>query len=115
ISVQSASAMAVDVYTFGLNHHSAPVAVRERVSLSLDLLKPALGALRSAFGGGVQEAAILSTCNRTEVYFAAEPEVAAQVPVWMADFHQVEAQSLQPHLYQHIRHDAVRHAFRVAS
>lgn len=107
--------MAVDVYTFGLNHHSAPVAVRERVSLSLDLLKPALGALRSAFGGGVQEAAILSTCNRTEVYFAAEPEVAGQVPAWMADFHQVETQSLQPHLYRHTRHDAVRHAFRVAS
>ncbi len=107
--------MAVDVFTFGLNHHSAPVDVREKVSLSLELLKPALGALRSAFGGNVREAAILSTCNRTEVYFAATSEVAPQVPAWMANYHQLEAHSLQPHLYRHAQHDAVRHAFRVAS
>ena len=110
-----AATMATDVYTFGLNHHSAPVAVRERVSLPADLLKPALGALRAAFGGRVHEAAILSTCNRTEVYFAAEPDAAIQVPHWMADFHQVDSRSLQPHLYRHAQHDAVRHAFRVAS
>ncbi len=107
--------MAVDVYTFGLNHHSAPVAVREKVSLSLELLKPALGALRSTFGGSVREAAILSTCNRTEVYFASTSEVAGEVPAWMASYHQLDSQSLQPHLYQHTQHEAVRHAFRVAS
>lgn len=107
--------MAVDVYTFGLNHHSAPVDVREKVSLPIDLLKPALSALRNSFGGRVQEAAILSTCNRTEVYFAAEAEAVQQVSHWMADFHQLEAHTLQPHLYRLAHQDAVRHAFRVAS
>jgi len=107
--------MSVDVLTFGLNHVSAPVSVRERVSLPIDLVKPALAGLRSAFGGAVREAAILSTCNRTEVYCAAEPQVVEHLPAWLADFNKVEAGELQPHLYRHERDDAVRHAFRVAS
>ncbi len=107
--------MPVDVLTFGLNHVSAPVAVRERVSLPLDLLKPALGGLRAAFGSAVREAAILSTCNRTEIYCAADPSVSDRLPAWMADFNRMEAGSLQPHLYQYHRNEAVRHAFRVAS
>ncbi|GAB2886499.1 glutamyl-tRNA reductase [Paralcaligenes ginsengisoli] len=107
--------MSVDVLTFGLNHVSAPVAVRERVSMPLDLLKPALDGLRSAFGASVKEAAILSTCNRTEIYCAAEPHVSEQLPAWMAEFNRLEAGSLRPHLYQYQQNEAVRHAFRVAS
>ncbi len=107
--------MSVDVLTFGLNHVSAPVAVRERVSLPLDLLKPALDGLRSAFGSSIKEAAILSTCNRTEIYCAAQPQVSEHLPSWMAEFNRLEAGSLQPHLYQYQQNDAVRHAFRVAS
>jgi len=107
--------MSVNVLTFGLNHTSAPVSVRERVSLSQDLLRPALEGLRSAFGGSVREAAILSTCNRTEVYCAAEPQVAVQLPAWLSDFHRLDAGALDPHLYRHESDGAVRHAFRVAS
>lgn len=107
--------MSVDVLTFGLNHVSAPVSVRERVSLPLELVSPALAGLRSAFGGAVREAAILSTCNRTEIYCAAEPGVAEHLPAWLASYRQFDDRSLQPHLYRHIHHDAVRHAFRVAS
>ncbi|OZI62691.1 glutamyl-tRNA reductase [Bordetella genomosp. 11] len=107
--------MSVDVLTFGLNHTSAPVSVRERVSMPVDLLRPALDGLRAAFGGAVREAAILSTCNRTEVYCAAEPQVVEHLPVWLADVNQVQAIDLQPHLYQHQQDGAVRHAFRVAS
>jgi glutamyl-tRNA reductase len=107
--------MSVDVLTFGLNHVSAPVAVRERVSFPLDLLKPALDGLRSTFGQSVKEAAILSTCNRTEIYCAADPQVSEHLPSWLADFNRLEAGSLQPHLYQYQQNDAVRHAFRVAS
>ena len=107
--------MSVDVLTFGLNHTSAPVSVRERVSLPGDLLKPALVALREAFGGKVKEAAILSTCNRTEIYCAAAPGTAVQVPAWLADFQRIETSDLDPHLYRHAQEDAVRHAFRVAS
>ncbi|OWT59166.1 glutamyl-tRNA reductase [Candidimonas nitroreducens] len=107
--------MSVDVLTFGLNHVSAPVSVRERVSMPLEVLRPALDGLRSAFGPAVKEAAILSTCNRTEIYCAAEPQVSEQLPAWMADFNRLEAGSLRPHLYQYQQNEAVRHAFRVAS
>ena len=107
--------MSLDVLTFGLNHVSAPVAVRERVSFPGDLLKPALDGLRSTFGASLREAAILSTCNRTEIYCAAEPHVSEHIPVWLADFNKLETGSLQPHLYRYQRNDAVRHAFRVAS
>ncbi len=107
--------MTVNVLALGLNHVSAPVSVRERVSLPEELVRPALGALKSAFGGAVKEAAILSTCNRTEVYCAAEPEVAVQLPSWLADFNQLDAGALKPHVYLLDRDEAVRHAFRVAS
>ncbi|GAA0232662.1 glutamyl-tRNA reductase [Castellaniella daejeonensis] len=107
--------MSVDVLTFGLNHVSAPVSVRERVSFPLDLVKPALAALRSAFGNGVREAAILSTCNRTEIYCAADSGVAPELPGWLAEFNRLETGLLVPHLYQYQQNDAVRHAFRVAS
>ncbi len=107
--------MTVSVLALGLNHVSAPVAVRERVSMPEDLVQPALTALRTAFGGAVKEAAILSTCNRTELYCAAEPQVAEQLPAWLADFNQIEPGVLKPHVYLHGRDEAVRHAFRVAS
>lgn len=107
--------MTVNVLALGLNHVSAPVSVRERVSMPVELVQPALSALRSEFGGAVQEAAILSTCNRTELYCAAEPQVADQLPLWLAEFNQIEAAQLKPHIYIHDRDDAVRHAFRVGS
>ena len=107
--------MSVAVFTFGLNHTSAPVSVRERVALSADLLKPALAGLRSAFGGAVREAAILSTCNRTEIYCAAEAQVAETLPFWLAEHNQLNTDLIQPHLYRHDQDAAVRHAFRVAS
>ena len=96
--------MSVDVLTFGLNHVSAPVSVRERVSLPFELLQS--GACGLAFGlwrRGASEAAILSTCNRTEIYCTAEPGVAEHLPAWLADFRQFEtAHVLQPHLYRHM-------------
>ncbi|MBJ7262972.1 MAG: glutamyl-tRNA reductase, partial [Burkholderiaceae bacterium] len=107
--------MSVDVLTFGLNHTSAPVSVRERVSMPLDVIRPALEGLRHAFGGALREAAILSTCNRTEVYCAAQPQVVEQLPRWLAEHHQLEVVDLDPHLYRHQQDGAVRHAFRVAS
>ena len=107
--------MSVDVLTFGLNHQSAPVSVRERVSMPLEVLKPALDGLRATFGHSIKEAAILSTCNRTEIYCAAEPHVSEKIPAWMAEFNRLESGTLRPHLYQYQQNDAVRHAFRVAS
>ena len=107
--------MSVGVYTLGLNHTSAPVSVRERVSLSEDLVGPAIKSLKEAFGGKVREAAILSTCNRTELYCATDSNVAQNLPQWLAQFNQIDSSSLSPHVYVHDRDLAVRHAFRVAS
>ena len=110
------SLMSLDVLTFGLNHVSAPVSVRERVSFNDELIKPALDGLRSTFGSLLGEAAILSTCNRTEIYCAAHPQVSEHIPNWLADFNQLgNSVNLQPHLYSYQQNQAVRHAFRVAS
>ncbi len=99
------------IFTLGLNHHSAPLAIRERVAFGADKLRHALSDLtRSA---SVKEAAILSTCNRTELYCAAEtPEAVID---WLAQYHQVDRSQIAPYLYTHDQPEAVRHAFRVAS
>jgi glutamyl-tRNA reductase len=99
------------LFALGLNHTTAPVDVREQVAFQLDTLGQAL---RDLIGGKrAKEAAILSTCNRTEVYFnGAEP---APVSDWLADFHRVPKSMLAPHLYTLPQEQAVTHAFRVAS
>ena len=84
----------MSLYTLGLNHHTAPLAVRERVAFSPDALGHALRDLLAR--PKVKEAAILSTCNRTEVYVhGAEPQPVAR---WLEEFHRVPADSLSPYL-----------------
>jgi len=99
------------LFALGLNHTTAPVAVRERVAFQLDTLATAL---RDLLGQPrVKEAAILSTCNRTEVYFnGAEAQPVLQ---WLEGFHRVPRSSLAPHVYTLPQDQAVPHAFRVAS
>jgi glutamyl-tRNA reductase len=101
----------VPLYALGLNHATAPIKVRERIAFQIESLGPAL---RDLIGcPTVKEAAILSTCNRTEVYFHgadAEPVVR-----WLEDFHGVTTATLSPHLYTLAQDKAVPHAFRVAS
>jgi glutamyl-tRNA reductase len=109
------AAMPAHIVTLGLNHVSAPVSVREKVSFPLNEIQPALAGLRSAFGKQVHEAALLSTCNRTELYCAVEPAVVERLPEWLADVRQLQPSHLQPHVYKHSQEQAVRHAFRVAS
>lgn len=101
----------MSLYTLGLNHATAPLEVRERVAFSPDALSDALRSLLSA--RKVKEAAILSTCNRTEVYFhGGEP---APVADWLAQFHRLPAMSLSPYVYTLQQDRVVTHAFRVAS
>ena len=105
----------MSLYTLGLNHTTAPIEVRERVAFSPDALTDALRDLIGAQGvtRGVKEAAILSTCNRTEVYFhGSEPESVAQ---WLAGFHNLAPAQIEPYVYTLPRDKAVAHAFRVAS
>jgi glutamyl-tRNA reductase len=99
------------IFTLGINHHSAPLAIRERVAFGADKLGHALGDLTR--DRPVREAAILSTCNRTEIYCSAEsPDVVID---WLAHYHQVSRDELAPYIYAHDQPEAIRHAFRVAS
>lgn len=99
------------LFTLGINHHTAPLSVREQVAFHAERVHQALTDLTR--GKSVQEAAILSTCNRTEVYFATDaPEAASQ---WLADYHRLARHEIEPYLYTYPERDAVRHAFRVAS
>jgi glutamyl-tRNA reductase len=99
------------LFALGLNHHTAPLDIRERVSFQPEVLGGALHDLTRS--RRVPEAAILSTCNRTELYFAApEAQYAAD---WLADFHQLPLMDLAPYLYTHPQREAVRQLFRVAS
>ena len=101
----------MQLFALGLNHHTAPVSIREQVAFRPELLTQALADLVRA--KPVKEAAILSTCNRTELYFATEhPQHAAD---WFADYHRVALNDLSPYLYTFPQRDAIRHVFRVAS
>ena len=100
----------MSLFALGLNHQTAPLAVRERVVFHVERLRDALGELRRGFA---REAAILSTCNRTELYVAGdEPAATAE---WLARYHRFEPDGLSPYLYTLPREQAVRHVFRVAA
>lgn len=100
----------------GINHQTAPVAVRERVAFADEAMLGALAQLRAL--PGVAEVALLSTCNRTELYAVAEDDGAALVE-WLAT-HPGDAGAGTPHalhdyVYRHSGADAARHLFRVAT
>ncbi|SRR6266581_1193955 len=101
----------LQLFALGINHHTAPLDVREEVSFRPERLAQALSDL--VRDKPVREAAILSTCNRTEVYCAAEqPGAAAD---WLAEYHALSPDRITPYLYTFPQRDAVRHMFRVAS
>lgn len=105
----------------GLNHNTAPLALREKVAFGPDEIKDSLNLicamLSSPADGGICEAAILSTCNRTEIYCAAEDsELAAKaLQHFIASQKNVNEVELEEHLYIYQQAEAVKHAFRVAS
>lgn len=101
----------MSLFTLGLDHTSAPLDVREKVVFAPDAVTEALRDL--ADGRRVKEAAILSTPNRTEVYFAGDDP--APVGAWLEGFHGLPAASLAPYVYTLPREKTVAHAFRVAS
>jgi len=97
----------------GLNHASAPLALRERVAFEAAAGGEAARALTQQ--PGVREAAVLSTCNRTELYCAVEPGHEHTVSRWLAEHHRLAADDLSDYLYLHRDEAAVRHLFRVAT
>ena len=97
----------------GLNHRTAPLEVREELAFPKDRIDQALPALRARLG----EAAILSTCNRTEVYGATEDLHGAteQVKNFLEGHGGSSLSDFAPYLYERTNDDAARHLFRVAS
>lgn len=98
--------------TYGINHTTAPVDVREKLSFDADKLPLALTSLM--LNDSVIEAVIVSTCNRTEIYCHLDEDYDNSVLLWLHNFQQQEASTLQPYLYRYEGADAVRHLFRVA-
>lgn len=105
--------IAMAFITLGLSHHSAPVEARERLAFTDSELPAALLRLRSL--AGVDEAAILSTCNRTEILAVAEPDHAPQLIEWWRRELNAPAGLIEQFVYTHRDQAAVLHSLRVAS
>ena len=97
----------------GINHRTAPVDIRERVVFPAERLPGALLELRHL--PEVQSAAILSTCNRTEIYCSLERDNADTLINWLCTHHRLPPDQLGPYLYVYPDQAAVRHIFRVAA
>lgn len=96
----------------GINYQTAPVSVRERLSFPTEALQPSLQELYNV--NEISEAAILSTCNRTEFYCAASTANQQILVDWVARNKRLQASELTPYLYSHTDKALIRHIFRVA-
>jgi glutamyl-tRNA reductase len=106
----------MEIVLVGLNFRTAPVEVREKVSFSTEQAQRAAEELRAQ--GILEEALVLSTCNRSEVYGVhptAKRASAAALSSFLCNFHSIQLELLSPSLYHHYDHDAVRHLFRVSA
>ncbi len=101
------------LFAFGINHHTAPVDIREKAAFATDKLVNALHEVTGS--GGVAEAAIVSTCNRTELYCGLEPAHDERVIEWFCHYHRLNRGDIHPYLYRHPDQEAVKHVFRVAA
>ncbi len=105
--------MASEILVVGLNHSTAPLAVRERVTFPKEGLESALTSLAERVGEGV----ILSTCNRTEVYCASADPAGTSDGVlrFVSEYHGLGPEAISPYVYRHEGPEAARHLFRVAA
>jgi len=97
----------------GLNHKTAPVDIRERVTFGPDVIVAALRSLLNE--DKVSEGMILSTCNRTEIYCVLDDDEPIKISQWLSQFHGLELETISPYLYLHQEDAAINHLLRVAS
>lgn len=111
----------MQLLALGLNHTTAPISVRERVAFGPDEIVDTISRLLERYSapsqGGIHECAILSTCNRTEIYCAATDAASARTALlsFIANEKDVPLSELEPHIYTYEQEEAARHTFRVAS
>src|SRR4029077_21175936 len=106
----------MEIVLVGLNHRTAPVEMRERVSCTAEQSRKAAEELRAR--GILEETLVLSTCNRSEIYGGppeSSHECAPGLSSFLSEFHSLQPEVLNPSLYHHYDHDAVRHLFRVSA
>jgi glutamyl-tRNA reductase len=106
----------MEIVLVGLNHRTAPVEVRERVSFTAEQARRAAQELRTR--GILEETLVLSTCNRSEVYGVppeSSHESAPGLSTFLSEFHSVRLEVLGVSLYHHYDREAVQHLFRVAA
>ena len=96
----------------GINYNTAPLSIRERLAFPAEILSHALTELRQT--QGINEAAILSTCNRTEFYCQTETNSLKTLINWIANNRQLQDSEFIPYLYSHTDSQSIRHMFRVA-
>ena len=104
----------MSILAYGLNYRTASVELRERVAFPEDYVTDALIQVKRDVAG-VQEAAIISTCNRTELYCALHPEAEPDLAAWLSRYRPVSTSELQDASYTHWDQDAARHQIRVAA
>lgn len=103
----------MQLLAFGINHKTAPVAIREQAAFAPEKLSEALRDITES--GAASEAAIVSTCNRTELYCSVQEEQASAIIDWFCRYHKFRAEDIEPYIYRHPNREAVQHAFRVAA
>lgn len=103
----------MSLLAIGVNHDTTPIALRERLAVAGDELQQRLASLKQT--PGLKGAALVSTCNRTEVYCRTAPGMEQQASDWLTGFARDRQVDIGPHLYRHREAAAVQHAFRVAT
>ncbi|MEE4244870.1 MAG: glutamyl-tRNA reductase [Kangiellaceae bacterium] len=100
------------VSTFGINHKTAPVEIREKVAFDPSSINDALRLIQDQ--AAIEEVAVLSTCNRMEVYFKGDQHAHQRLINWLANYHQLDNEALSQFSYCHQGELAVKHVMRVA-
>lgn len=105
----------MSLLAIGINHHTAAVEIREKVSFAPETMSESLAAVLSI--PGIDETVILSTCNRSEIYCSADQadKSAEALIQWLADYHNVDINRLREAVYVHVDGPAVEHLGRVAT
>ena len=102
----------MSLITIGINHKTAPLDLRERLAFTPQSLPEALLSLKKL--DNIEEASILSTCNRTEIYCVTTKDNDQAIIQWFSHFHGVDEDQIKQHLYLHAHEETVRHAMEVA-
>ena len=102
----------MSLITLGINHKTAPLDLRERLAFTPQSLPEALLSLNNL--EHVEEAAILSTCNRTEIYCVTTANNDQAIIQWFSKFHRLDEKQIKEHLYLYAHEETIRHAMEVA-